>query len=44
MDFLERLKSLWPDNAKPADFYNKIDMSASRFSRVWKNGAMPTAD
>ncbi|KAB0282701.1 helix-turn-helix transcriptional regulator, partial [Klebsiella pneumoniae] len=31
MDFLERLKSLWPDNAKPADFYNKIDMSASGF-------------
>ena len=44
MDFLERLKSLWPDNAKPADFYNKIDMSASGFSRVWKDGAIPTAD
>lgn len=42
--FLERLKSLWPDGVKPSDIYNKIDMSASGFNRVWKEGAVPTAD
>lgn len=42
--FLERLKSLWPQGAKPADFYNKIGMSASGFNRVWKDDAIPTAD
>ena len=42
--FLERLKSLWPDGVKPSEIYNKIDMSASGFNRVWKEGAVPTAD
>lgn len=42
--FLNRLKSLWPEGAKPSDFYNKIGMSASGFNRVWKEGAIPTAD
>lgn len=44
MGFLDRLKFLWPANAKPSDFYNKIDMSASGFNRIWKDGAIPTAE
>ncbi len=42
--FLDRLKFLWPHGAKPSDIYNKIEMSASGFNRVWKDGAIPTAD
>ena len=42
--FLDRLKFLWPHGAKPSDIYNKIEMSASGFNRVWKEGAIPTAD
>lgn len=42
--FLDRLKYLWPKHSKPADFYNKIGMSASGFTRVWKDDAIPTAD
>ena len=42
--FLDRLKFLWPHGAKPSDIYNKIEMSASGFNRVWRDGAIPTAD
>lgn len=44
MDFLKRSKSLWPDDVKSADFHNRIDISAPNFSRIWRDGAIPTVD